>query len=111
MPKLMHAADVAIAARTASTSAPKPMPVPKDYVSYRVKPRTAHWSLERSRASDGSWVVTVSDGRTGIYGAGSDANEAIRDLMRARREHREVLESQTNLSPALKRQLNHLKER
>lgn len=95
----------------ASASAPKAVPVPKGYVSYRVKPRTSHWSLERSQASDGSPVISVSDRRTGIFGVGSDANEAIRDLLHSRREHREVLEGQANLSPALKHQLKLLKQR
>jgi hypothetical protein len=95
----------------ASASAPKAAPVPKEYTSYRVKPRTSNWSLERSRASDGTPVISVSDKQTGLFGVGSTENQAIRDLLRAKREHREVLERQDKLSPALRRQLRHLKQR
>jgi len=90
---------------------PKAQPLPKGYLSYKVKPRTSNWSLERSQADDGSPVISVCDARTGVFGVGDDVNEAIRDLIRSKREHREVLEGQANLSPALKRQLKLLQRR
>jgi len=111
MARILNVADVAMLPGPASASAPKAAPVPKGYTSYRVKPRTSHWCLERSRASSGTPVISISDQRTGLFGIGATENEAMRDLLRAKREHREVLERQGKLSPALKRQLKLLKQR
>jgi hypothetical protein len=92
-----------------SRTAPRAAAPPKgSFSSYRARVKRSRWQLKRSKASKGEPVVTVADSVTGIFGSGSDPNEAIQDLMGALREHREVLESQKKLSPALKQQLKSL---
>jgi hypothetical protein len=73
----------------------------------------AHGALkvESSRTEDGILVFTVSDPETGIFGTGGKPLEAIQDLGSANREHREVLEAQDHLAPALQRQLEYLQRR
>ena len=53
----------------------------------------------------------VVDRESGIYGSGATALNALRDFSQAVREHREVLESQPQLSEGLARQLAYLRER
>lgn len=63
------------------------------------------WQLKRSGSG---WIA--SDRPTGIFGFGHDRNEAILDLIKALHEHRDVLERQDALSPALQEQLDYLRE-
>lgn len=74
-------------------------------LSYRAAPKAGRWHLG---ASDDGYIA--SDSLTGIFGTGSDADQAVRDLAVALREHREVLERQEALSPALQEQLEHLRD-
>jgi len=67
--------------------------------------------VESSWTEDGSMLFTVSDPVTGIFGTGRVPIEAVQDLSRALREHREVLEAQDSLSPALEDQLRYLQHR
>lgn len=110
MSKTLSAADITGPA-PASQSAPAPAAVPKEYASYRVQPRRRSWRLERIKSSAGDVSYAVSDSALGVFGVGPDVNGAVRDLLRARREHREVLESQPELSAALKAQLKSLQRR
>lgn len=59
----------------------------------------------------GVTIVSVADARTGVFGSGPDPQAALADLRVATREHREVLEQQEHLSPALQRQLEQLQRR
>jgi hypothetical protein len=68
-------------------------------------------TVERSRTEDGSLFFTVSDPVTGIFGTGDSPIDAVKDLARAQKEHREVLEAQDSLSPALEEQLRYLQHR
>jgi hypothetical protein len=72
---------------------------------YVVPVRPVRWEWHRSEAG-----FTVCDHVTGVFGFGSDLNEAIRDLAHALGEHRDVLERQDLLSPDLERQLKYLQE-
>jgi hypothetical protein len=74
-------------------------------IHYRVPLRESRWTWHRSETG-----FTASDLVTGIFGFGSDLNEAIRDLLHALRDHREVLERQEALSPDLERQLKYLRQ-
>jgi hypothetical protein len=76
-----------------------------EYAYYQVPLRNARWELARSETG-----FTASDLVTGVFGFGSNPNEAILDLLRALREHREVLEHQDALSPDLERQLKYLRQ-
>ena len=76
--------------------------------SYCAVARHDRWVWKRGKTSRGKPLFTVADAATGVFGAGADPNAAIQDLLRARREHREVLEGQPKLSPSLKAQLKHL---
>jgi hypothetical protein len=67
--------------------------------------------VEASRTEDGGVLFTVADPVTGIFGAGRAPIEAVQDLALAQREHREVLEAQESLSPALEEQLRYLQRR
>lgn len=73
--------------------------------SYQVTWRKGRWKLERTEQG-----YIGSDLLTGIFGFGRDANEAARDLVAALLEHRDVLERQEALSPALEEQLAYLRE-
>jgi hypothetical protein len=64
--------------------------------------------VDSSWTEDGDMLFTVSDPVTGIFGTGSMPVEAVQDLSRAQKEHREVLEAQESLSPALQEQLTYL---
>ncbi len=64
--------------------------------------------VETSRTEDGSSVFAVSDPTTGIFGTGGSPIEAVEDLGLANKEHRDVLEAQEDLSPALQEQLRYL---
>lgn len=72
---------------------------------YRVIQRKGRWALARTEHG-----YIASDSLTGIFGYGSDVKEAARDLATALHEHRDVLERQEALSPALQEQLNYLRE-
>jgi hypothetical protein len=78
--------------------------VGSDY-NYSVTLRKGRWTLQRT---DEGYIA--SDTLTGIFGFGSDANQAARDLVAALHEHRDVLERQDALSPALQEQLTYLRE-
>jgi hypothetical protein len=73
----------------------------------------AHKALivETSRTEEGGLLFTIADPVTGIFGTGSTPIDAVRDLALAQKEHREVLEAQENLSPALEEQLRYLQRR
>jgi predicted RNase H-like HicB family nuclease len=75
---------------------------------------TAHQPLPLSwtrEVVDGHAVVSVVDSLTGVFGSGRDPKTALDDLRSAKKEHREVLERQDKLSPALERQLKRLQRR
>lgn len=78
--------------------------VGSDY-DYRVVHRAGRWTLARTESG-----YIASDNLTGIFGFGSDAKEAARDLAAALHEHRDVLGRQEALSPALQKQLNYLRD-
>lgn len=78
--------------------------------NYKAPARQA-LTVERNWTEDGSLLFTVSDPVTGIFGTGSAPIDAVRDLARAQKEHREVLEAQESLSPALEEQLRYLQRR
>jgi predicted RNase H-like HicB family nuclease len=67
--------------------------------------------LKWTRHPGGTVAFSVYDPLTGVFGSGADPRRALQDLSQAMREHREVLERQENLSPALKRQLDQLRRR
>lgn len=71
--------------------------------SYEVSTRPIRWDWNHSEAG-----FTACDHVTGIFGFGADLNEAIRDLIQALLEHRDVLDRQDSLSPDLKSQLEYL---
>jgi hypothetical protein len=73
--------------------------------AYRVPKPTVRWTAERTETG-----FTASDLVTGVFGFGSDLNEAIRDLAHALREHRDVLERQDELSLDLQDQLEYLRQ-
>lgn len=73
--------------------------------SYRVSPPASQWEL---RITERGFIA--SDAPTGIFGFGSEPIEAIRDLVIALVEHRDVLERQEALSPALQEQLEYLRD-
>lgn len=75
--------------------------------SYHVRP-TPRLTLSWQRVEDG-W--TVHDVHTGIFGFGESLNDAILDVRRALREHKDVLERQGRLSQALQDHLNYLRAR
>lgn len=60
---------------------------------------------------EGGAAFSVYDPLTGVFGSGSDPRKALQDLSLALIEHREVLERQEKLSPALQRQLDQLRRR
>lgn len=53
-------------------------------------------------------LVILVDPATGIFGAGESSADAVRDLSAALIGHRDVLQSQANLSAELQRQLHVL---
>ncbi len=67
--------------------------------------------VERTRTEDGGLVFTVADPVSGIFGTGDTPIDAVKDLAHAQKEHREVLEAQESLSPALEKQLRYLQRR
>lgn len=67
--------------------------------------------LRWTRHPGGTVAFSVYDPLTGVFGSGADARKALQDLSQAMREHREVLERQEDLSPALQRQLDQLRRR
>jgi hypothetical protein len=73
--------------------------------SYRVSPPASQWEL---RVTENGFIA--SDALTGIFGFGPEPIEAIKDLAIALVEHRDVLERQEALSPALQDQLDYLRE-
>jgi|GEM_PF-5380479 len=73
--------------------------------SYRVSAPASQWEL---RITENGFIA--SDAPTGIFGFGSEPIEAIQDLAIALIEHRDVLERQEALSPALQEQLVYLRE-
>lgn len=75
---------------------------------------TAHQPLPLSwtrETVEGRAVVSVVDSLTGVFGSGRDPKMALDDLRSAKKEHREVLERQDKLSPALEQQLKRLQQR
>lgn len=62
-------------------------------------------------ARHGAAAFSVYDPLTGVFGSGADPHKALRDLSAALHEHREVLERQDHLSPALQHQLDQLRRR
>lgn len=52
---------------------------------------------------------TLEDRVSGVFGSGASAEDAIEDFRSAIAEHRDVLERQEALSPALERQLDYLR--
>ena len=72
---------------------------------YNVPARPVRWEWHRTETG-----FTVCDRVTGVFGFGSDLNEAIRDLAHALREHRDVLERQDALSANLQHQLKYLQQ-
>lgn len=78
---------------------------PPDGAHYMVRLRDARWTWERSETG-----FVTSDVVTGVFGFGPDLNEAIQDLLRALKEHRDVLECEAALSPDLERQLDYLRQ-
>jgi hypothetical protein len=54
---------------------------------------------------------TVRDLETGIFGTGREPQAAIDDFQIALREHLELLERQSSLSPDLQAQLHYLRAR
>jgi hypothetical protein len=72
---------------------------------YRATLQSNRWKLERT---DKGYIA--SDVLTGIFGFGSDANQAARDLVVALHEHRDVLERQEALSAPLQEQLGYLRD-
>lgn len=58
---------------------------------------------------EGGAAFSVYDPLSGVFGSGADPRKALQDLSVAMREHREVLERQKKLSPALQRQLDQLR--
>ncbi|MFL5872297.1 MAG: hypothetical protein ACJ75T_02330 [Solirubrobacterales bacterium] len=73
--------------------------------SYRVSPPASQWELH---ITENGFIA--SDALTGIFGFGSEPIEAIQDLATALVEHRDVLERQEALSPALQDQLDYLRD-
>lgn len=68
--------------------------------------------LKWTRHPQGGGVAfSVYDPLTGVFGSGGDPRKALQDLSAALREHREVLERQESLSPALQHQLDQLRRR
>jgi hypothetical protein len=59
----------------------------------------------------GSPAFSVYDPLTGVFGSGDDPRKTLQDLSMAVNEHRDVLERQEKLSPALQRQLDQLRRR
>jgi hypothetical protein len=78
--------------------------VGSDY-DYRVVHRKGRWTLARTENG-----YIASDTLTGIFGFGPSAKEAARDLGDALHQHRDVLERQEALSPALQEQLDYLRD-
>jgi hypothetical protein len=76
-----------------------------EFSGYRVQAPASRWEL---RITDQGFIA--SDALTGIFGFGSQPIEAIKDLAAALLEHRDVLERQDALSPALQEQLDYLRE-
>jgi hypothetical protein len=76
-----------------------------EFSGYRVLAPPSRWEL---RLTDQGFIA--SDTITGVFGFGSDPIEAIQDLAVALVEHRDVLERQEALSPALQEQLGYLRE-
>jgi hypothetical protein len=77
---------------------------PDTYISYSASTVT---TLDLEHRDGG---FTVSDPVTGIFGAGDTPFDAMQDIAAALREHREVLEAQAELTPALQAQLDHLRQ-
>lgn len=82
-------------------------------------PRTSDDDYQAPQRRPLSWTrhpgdgvaFSVYDPLTGIFGSGADPRKALQDLSAALREHREVLERQERLSPALQRQLDQIRRR
>lgn len=77
---------------------------PDTYVTYSADAVT---ELDLEHREGGGY--TVSDPVTGIFGTGDTPVDAMKDMFTALDEHREVLESQADLSPALQALLDYLK--
>lgn len=82
-----------------------PLASPDDYQAPQRLP------LKWTRHPGGAVAFSVYDPVTGVFGSGADPRKALQDLSFALREHREVLERQDSLSPALQRQLDQLRRR
>lgn len=78
---------------------------PVDYQALQRQP------LKWTRHPGDGAAFSVYDPLTGVFGSGSDPRKALQDLSVALVEHREVLERQEKLSPALQRQLDQLRRR
>ncbi len=106
----MSAIDITgVVAASPSVATVEPTP-PGSEANYEAPARQA-LVVESGRTEDGGLLFTVSDPVTGIFGAGSAPIDAVQDLARAQKEHREVLEAQESLSPALEDQLRYLHRR
>jgi hypothetical protein len=66
------------------------------------------FKLKRERDGDDRIIVDV---RTGIFGHGTDDQAALRDFMKAARDHLAVLEQEDTLPPAVQAQREYLRAR
>lgn len=107
----MSAIDITgvIAASPSTSTSTTEITPPGSEANYEA-PARQRLVVESSWTEDGV-LFTVSDPVTGIFGAGSVPIEAVQDLAQAQKEHREVLEAQESLSPALEEQLRYLQRR
>lgn len=78
----------------------------------RIQSRTpeARPSFRLRREHDGNERIVV-DVRSGVFGHGQDDQEALRDFMRAARDHLAVLEQELDLPQALQAQREYLRAR
>lgn len=83
-------------------------PIPAEGGQVYPVARPKRFQLEYRR--DGATRVVV-DLTTGIWGAGSDVNSAMRDFRAAANQHLDVLERQGRLSEELVAQRDYLRER
>jgi len=100
--RVVPPSQVAYPARPGLATAPASLP---NGTHYMVRLRDTRWTWERSETG-----FVASDVVTGVFGFGPDLNEAIQDLLRALKEHREVLEREPVLSPDLAHQLDYLRQ-
>lgn len=83
-------------------------PIPAEGSQVYDVARPKRFQLEYRRDGENRVVVDLP---TGIWGAGSDVNAAMRDFRVVAREHLDVLERQERLSEELVAQRHYLRER